>query len=354
MKAPGFWWRPPGLAATLLQPAAYVYGAVAGGRMARPGMRAPCPVICVGNVTVGGSGKTPAALAVASALRDLGRNPAFLTRGYGGSLPGPVQVDPARHAAAEVGDEPLLLARGGITVVARHRPAGASLAVELGADVVVMDDGLQNPSLRKDLALAVFDGAVGIGSGCVLPAGPLRAPMAAQWRRIDVVVVVGAGSAGDAIAAEAARRRLPLLRASLAPDSASAALSGCRVLAFAGIGRPAKFFESCERAGMEVVATRSFPDHHPYPPGELSELLDEAEQRALVPVTTEKDEVRLAGLAASEPRVELVRTLPVTLRFERPETLRAILVDLLAGFADQDGAPGSPRPRRLSTASGET
>ncbi|WP_375458754.1 tetraacyldisaccharide 4'-kinase [uncultured Enterovirga sp.] len=332
MKAPDFWWRPPGLAAACLAPVAFAYGAVAARRMGQEGVRAAVPIICVGNVTVGGSGKTPTAIAVASLLREAGWGPAFLLRGYGGRLAGPVSVDPARHVAGDVGDEALLLARHAQTIVSRDRPAGAAEAVALGAQVIVMDDGLQNPSLAKTLSLAVFDGAVGIGNGRVLPAGPLRAPLRAQWSRIDAVVIVGPGPRGDAFAADAAARTVPVLRAALIPaPEAAASLAGRRVLAFAGIGQPAKFVRTCREAGLEVAATRDFPDHHPFTAPEISDLLDAAERDHLVPVTTEKDEVRLRALAGSEPRLGLIRTLPVTLAFAQPDELRRLLAERLPG-----------------------
>jgi tetraacyldisaccharide 4'-kinase len=173
--------RNPTLTATLLRPAAALYGAVAAARLRRPGVTAEVPVICVGNFTAGGAGKTPAALALAQLLREADHRPAFLTRGYGGRLPGPVRVDPERHGAGDVGDEPLLLARQHPTVVSRDRPAGARLCVEGGASVVVMDDGLQTRRLAKTLSVAVVDGAGGLGNGLCLPAGPLRAPLDAQW-----------------------------------------------------------------------------------------------------------------------------------------------------------------------------
>lgn len=326
MKAPAFWWREAGLASASLAQVAAIWGAVAAHRMARPGARATVPVVCVGNVTVGGSGKTPTAIKLAGLLREIGLSPAFLTRGYGGSLAGPIAVDPARHGSQEVGDEALLLARAAPTVVSRDRPAGAALAVAMGADVIVMDDGLQNPSLAKDLAIAVFDGAVGIGNGRVLPAGPLRAPMAAQWPRIGAVLVIGAGRPGEEIADDARRRGLPVMRASLAPSGeAEAAMAGRRVLAFAGIGRPAKFFETCRSLGMSVEAERSFPDHHPYRVEDVSALLDEAEARGLVPVTTEKDAVRLDALRAAEPRLVLIRTVAIEIAFEDEESALSLL-----------------------------
>ena len=294
--------------------------------MDRAGTRAPVPVICIGNVTVGGSGKTPTAIHVAALLRSMGRSPAFLTRGYGGRLAGPVLVDAARHGFAEVGDEALLLSRHAPTIVSRHRPAGAALAASLGADVIVMDDGLQNPSLAKDLSVAVFDGAVGTGNGLPIPAGPLRAPLGAQWPKIDAVLVLGGGEPGERIAAEAMSRNIPVLRGGLRPDhEAAARLQGRRVLAFAGIGRPEKFFESLGEIGAEVVQTRSFPDHHAYVEREILALLDSAAQATLTPVTTEKDFMRLIGFAATEPRIAAIGLLPVSLVLHEDAPLQPLL-----------------------------
>lgn len=326
MKAPSFWWREPGLASALLSPVSAIWGLVAGRRMAKDGQRGAVPVICVGNVTVGGSGKTPTSLALAALLAAEGRRPAFLTRGYGGSLAGPILVDPARHTSAEVGDEALLLARAAPTIVSRDRPAGAALAAGTGADVIVMDDGLQNPSLAKDVSIAVFDGGVGLGNGRVLPSGPLRAPLSVQWPRIDAVLIAGAGLPGDAVAAAASARGLPVLRAHLEPAAEAAdALDGRRILAFAGIGRPEKFFETCRALGAEIARTRSFADHHVYDAREIAALLDEAEAKALVPVTTEKDAVRLEALRGAEPRLALVRTVPIAMVFEDEAALRALV-----------------------------
>ncbi len=332
MKAPGFWWRAPGLAARSLQPTSLIYGAVAARRMRQPGQRAQLPVICIGNVTVGGSGKTPTAIHIASMLRSMGRRPAFLTRGYGGALAGPLVVDPGHHSPREVGDESLLLARDAPTIVSQDRPAGAALAASLAANAIVMDDGLQNPSLEKDLSIAVFDGAVGTGNGLCLPAGPLRAPLSAQWPQIDAVIVIGPGEAGDAVHTKAIRRGLPVFRGELRPaPAAAAALSGRRILAFAGIGRPEKFFATLRQIGAEVVETRAFADHHPYRLGEVAHLLDAARRQNLVPVTTEKDGVRLAALAAAEPRVSEVRELPVSLSLLQADRLGRLLETTLAG-----------------------
>jgi tetraacyldisaccharide 4'-kinase len=344
MRAPGFWWRtPPSLLAHLLRPPGLLYGAIAGHRMNRPGERAPVPVICIGNLTAGGAGKTPTALMVAGLLRAAGKTPVFLSRGYGGRLAGPVRVE-AHHGAEEVGDEPLLLARSAPTVVSRDRPAGARLAQEAGAGVVVMDDGLQNPSLIKDLALAVVDGATGIGNGLPLPAGPLRAPMSAQWPRIDALLVIGDGSPGDAIAAEASARGKSVLRGRLVPDPAMATrLRGERVLAFAGIGRPQKFFDTLARCGAVVEVARPFPDHHRFSADEVAALRSEASARGLHLVTTEKDAARLAhGEEFRDLKTGLL-TLPVHLEVEDPAALRDELVRRIG--SDREGArPGAGSP----------
>src|SRR5271165_290580 len=215
MREPAFWWRDAGIAARVLAPLAAVYGAVAQARLNRHGRRVAPAVVCIGNLTVGGAGKTPAALTTARMLTRAGELPVFLTRGYGGTLAGPIEVDPARHTAAEVGDEPLLLAHAAPTIVARARVAGAALAT--GASVIVMDDGFQNPALRKDVCLLVVDERRGIGNGRVIPAGPLRAPLAAQLARAHALLLVGRPSRGGDVAAEARKRNLPVFRAQLQP-----------------------------------------------------------------------------------------------------------------------------------------
>ncbi|MEA2873951.1 MAG: tetraacyldisaccharide 4-kinase, partial [Hyphomicrobiales bacterium] len=235
MRAPAFWWKKPGAASALLSPFAAVYGSIAARRLAQPGARAAVPVICVGNPTVGGAGKTPAALAIARLLIAEGEKPMFLTRGYGGRLAGPVMVDPA-HTAIQVGDEPLLLARVAPTVVAEERVSGARLATASGASVIVMDDGFQNPSLIKDLSLLVVDSR-GIGNGRVIPAGPLRAPLEPQLDCASALLIVG--ETDPAIEAAARARGLPVFHGKLEPaPDAVAALRARKVLAFAGLGGP--------------------------------------------------------------------------------------------------------------------
>jgi tetraacyldisaccharide 4'-kinase len=300
MREPGFWWRQPGSTAALLAPLGFAYGAIAAARLRRQGQRAGVPVVCIGNLTVGGAGKTPTALAVAFWLQAVGERPFFLSRGYGGRLAGPVQVALDRDNAADVGDEPLLLARVAPTIVARDRPAGAAAARASGASVIVMDDGFQNPSLAKNFSVLVVDARRGIGNARVFPAGPLRAPLDAQLDRADAILVIGDGTAASAVVQEGTRRAIPIFTGALAPDQASvAALGGQPVLAFAGIADPDKFFSTLAAAGIDVRARRAFPDHHPYRAGEAETLLDQAERDGLVLLTTEKDRARMSGAAAS-------------------------------------------------------
>ena len=330
MREPPFWWRQGGVAAALLAPFAAVYGAVAARRLARPGAKAAVPVVCIGNPTVGGAGKTPAALAVAQMLKAAGETPVFLSRGYGGRLAGPVRVDPAQHRAADVGDEPLLLARAAATIVARDRAKAAQAAVAAGASVIVMDDGFQNPSLAKDFSVLVVDARRGIGNGRVIPAGPLRAPLDGQLDRAQALIVVGEGDVAD-VADQARKRALPVFRARLTPDPALiASLAGKRVLAFAGIGDPEKFFATLRAAGVAVATTRSFDDHHRYTRADAQALCAEAERSGLVLVTTEKDLARMQGDEDAAPLAARSRALPVTLTFDDDAGFRSLLFEQVA------------------------
>ncbi len=330
MRDPAFWWEKPATAAHLLAPAAAIYGAVASRRMTHQGRKAPVPVVCVGNFTLGGAGKTPTAIAVAKSLAAAGRRPFFLTRGYGGKLAGPVRVDGQR--ADLVGDEPLLLARIAPTIVARDRPAGAAAAADAGADVIVMDDGLQNPSLRKDFAVAVVDGRRGIGNGRVFPAGPLRAPVDTQLDCVDAVIVVGGASpAAEAAMKAAAALGLPVLRAELQPDrEAALALAGRPVLAFAGIADPDKFFATLESCGIPAAVRARFPDHHRYTSAELAAILARAEREQLTPVTTEKDMVRMSGDPAAAALLARTAVLPVTMVFADGDPLGPAILSAIA------------------------
>lgn len=325
MREPAFWWRDGGFAAALLNPLGRAYGAVAAHRMTEKGARAGVPVLCVGNFTIGGAGKTPTAIALARILADTGERPFFLSRGYGGHIPGPKLVDAANDFASRVGDEPLLLARVAPTVVARDRVAGAAFARTQGASVIVMDDGLQNPSLAKDLRLAVVDARRGIGNGCVFPAGPLRAPLATQLACADALLVVGDGVAADGIIAQASERGLRILRGRLMPDpAAAAALKGRQVLAFAGIGDPEKFFATAVKAGITVREHRHFPDHHRYTAEDAGELIMQADRNGLALLTTEKDRARMVHQESLAALAARTLTLPVTMVVDEADELRQL------------------------------
>jgi tetraacyldisaccharide 4'-kinase len=307
-------------------PLGALYGAVAAGRMMQPGFDVGIPVLCIGNYHVGGAGKTPATLALVRLLRDMGETPVVLSRGYGGALRGPVNVDTQHHAAADVGDEPLMMAGAVPVVVARDRIEGAALARSRNASVILMDDGFQNPAIVKDASLIVIDAHRGLGNGRVFPAGPLRAPLPMQLARTDALIIVGAGGAADNIAGAVAAQRAPVLRAHLVPDAASVAtLAGQRVLAFAGIGDPAKFFATLRSSGIDLAVEKAFADHHPFSEGEIASLLAQASREGLTPVTTEKDFVRLGAVPGTEAMVPF----KVTMEFDDPAALRKFVTDLL-------------------------
>jgi tetraacyldisaccharide 4'-kinase len=330
MREPAFWWRTAGRAAALLAAASAVYAAVAVRRMRRTGRRVGIPVLCVGNFTLGGAGKTPTALALAKLLAGAGERPFFLSRGYGGRLSGPLQVDPAEHRARDVGDEPLLLAELGPTIVAHDRIAGAEAALAAGASVIVMDDGFQNPTLYKDVSLVVVDARRGIGNRRVFPAGPLRAPLEQQLQQTTAILLIGEGELPADLSAETQSRNIPVFRAKIEADAAAlAALSGFHVLAFAGIGDPEKFFVTLEAAGIAPLVRQAFPDHHRYTPSDAAVLLRRARQEGLTLLTTEKDFVRLAGDEKLAALVAATRSLPVKLVFEDEAALRDWLLPRL-------------------------
>ncbi|MBB4304203.1 tetraacyldisaccharide 4'-kinase [Rhodobium orientis] len=322
-RAPGFWWQKDSLASRALWPVSTLYGAIAGHRMyKRPRLSPGVPVICVGNFTMGGAGKTPVALAVVRMLLAAGKTPAVLTRGYGGRLKGPVLADPEVHTAAHIGDEALLLAGIAPVVVGADRVAGAAMAIEAGADVLVMDDGFQNHSLAKTLSLVVVDAAAGIGNGLVFPAGPLRAPLDTQLQFADAIVAVGAGPVDAELRTIAADYGIPLHAAVLAPEN-GADFEGKRVLAFAGIGRPEKFFESLTACGADVAGT-PFADHHVFTDVEAERLLARAESEGRLLVTTEKDAARMKAAKGAVERLHAAsRVLKVSIDFadEGPKAL---------------------------------
>jgi tetraacyldisaccharide 4'-kinase len=330
MHEPAFWYRPSSWSSLLLMPLGAIYGWVAGQRLQRRGFDAGIPVLCIGNYHTGGAGKTPTVLALTKILRDLGETPVVLSRGYGGRLHGPIKVDPARHVADDVGDEPLMMALTVPVVVARDRIAGVALARSQGASVILMDDGFQNPAIAKDVSLIVIDGDRGLGNGRVFPAGPLRAPLSPQLARTDALIVIGQGGAAGPVAAAIAAQGKPVLRAHLTPDEASlASLRGRRVLAFAGIGDPARFFRTLRACGIEVAAEQTFADHHPFSQTEIENLAAEAKRQGLTLVTTEKDLARLRRAEGVPGWAKDIVPLAVTLTFEDATGLRKFAADRL-------------------------
>jgi tetraacyldisaccharide 4'-kinase len=325
MREPAFWWRNAGLASGLLAPLAALYGAIAARQMAKSSTKADIPVLCVGNFTLGGAGKTPAVIMLAKILKEIGERPCCLSRGYGGSDAGPKLVDAKIDRANHVGDEALLLARVAPTIVARDRVAGAKAVLATGATIIIMDDGLQNPSLAKDFTLAVVDGRRGIGNAAVFPAGPLRAPLDAQLKRCDSLLIVGEASGTRGVVAAA--DKLPVFHGHLVPDpSAITALNNKDVLAFAGIGDPEKFFATLTQAGVAVAQRKPFGDHHRFTGEEAAELAMEAEHDGLTLVTTEKDYARMTGEPELAAFAASVKVLPVTLMIDQADELRALVL----------------------------
>jgi tetraacyldisaccharide 4'-kinase len=330
MREPAFWWHRAGFTAGLLAPLGFVYGAIATKRMATKGASAGLPVLCVGNFTLGGAGKTPTVMMLARMFADAGERPFCLTRGYGGVIAGPKLVDAHTDVAAQVGDEALLLAHVAPTVVARDRVAGAAFARAQGASLIILDDGLQNSSLMKNFTLAVVDARRGVGNKCIFPAGPLRAPLAAQIAQTDGLLVVGDGTGADDVVTHARARDLPVFHGRLAPDPGGlAALKGRSVLAFAGIGDPQKFFATAVEAGFSVAERRAFADHHRYTAEEAAELIMEAEHSGLVLLTTEKDHARMAGEQLLGALATRAHTLRVTMMVEEGDELRQLLTSKL-------------------------
>lgn len=294
----------------------------------KPGSRAAVPVVCVGNFVVGGAGKTPTALALAKIARGRGLQAGFLTRGYGGEEAGPLVVDPASHSPERVGDEALLLAAAAPTVVARDRPAGAAMLADSGVDLIVMDDGFQNPSLAKDLALVAVDSEAGIGNGMVFPAGPLRAPLMAQLRLTDALVIIGDGAEADPLVRAAARAGRMILRARLKPARVKE-WRKAPILAYAGIGRPEKFFHSLADIQAPVARTMAFADHHRYTEDEAERLVAHADAAGLRLVTTEKDLARLSGAGGAVGRLrDRSDAFAVTLEFENSVAVAEMIADV--------------------------
>ncbi|MGE4064580.1 MAG: tetraacyldisaccharide 4'-kinase [Rhodospirillaceae bacterium] len=317
MRAPDFWQTDNPLA-RFLEPFGQIAGSITARRALRPpSVRAGMPVICVGNLTTGGTGKTPVVSSIVRRLQTRGKTPAVITRGYGGQLKGPVRVDPRIHTFEAVGDEALLHARNGATWVSRDRSKAAGPAVADGADVLVMDDGHQHASLAKDLSLIVIDGRTGFGNGRLFPAGPLREPIRSGLARAQAAVVMGEDRLGLAVELS---RVLPVLRAHFVPGPERARLAGERVVAFAGIGDPEKFYHSLVEVGARVSAFHPFDDHYAFDVTDIQPILDEAYSIGAVPVTTEKDAVRLAP-----DQRQQVNVLSADVAWEKPAELDTFL-----------------------------
>ncbi|MFN0262614.1 tetraacyldisaccharide 4'-kinase [Tepidamorphus sp. 3E244] len=342
MQPPAFWnLKKPNLAAHMLSPLGLLYGWAGELRhLVTIPQRPLVPVLCVGNLTLGGAGKTPVAIEIARRLKSDGCTPGFLSRGYGARIVKPVMVDP-KGASASFGDEPLLLARHAKTVCSPDRPAGAQALIDAGCDVVVMDDGFQNPTLAKDLSIVVVDARAGLGNGLVFPAGPLRADLSRQLGRAGGMIVIGEAKDADPHLRMGERRGLVAMRGHIqAEPHAVANLRGKRLVAFAGIGLPEKFFATLSGLELDVVETRVFPDHHVYSLRDAEDLLALADKRDAVLVTTEKDAIRFQ--ASEEPVIARLaaqtQVLPITVGFDRTgaHNLDKLLKSLRANFAPKE------------------
>lgn len=318
-EAPPFWWEEPDWRARALWPFSAVYGLVAGQRLhAARREKIDAPVLCVGNFTVGGTGKTPVAAAMAHAAKRLKLKPGILSRGHGGSFAIPHLVDLHHDSARHVGDEPLILAEHAPVAVTPDRAAGARLLIEQGCDFLIMDDGFQSARIHIDYALIVIDARYGIGNGHIIPGGPLRARLIDQMRFTDAVLRMGEGDAGDATVRAASRAGLPVFEARVRPRKPDA-FAGRRFLAFAGIGHPEKFFDTVAAAGGTVVLSRSFPDHHVFTEEDLQEMAAAARAGELALVTTAKDAARLRnGSGPMKDFLRLVDVLEIEAVFDPP------------------------------------
>jgi tetraacyldisaccharide 4'-kinase len=334
MKAPSFWWqKKPNLLAWFLSPLGAIYGAITARRMGNKKSQTIThqKIICIGNFTAGGAGKTPVAIAIAKALQAKNISVCFLSRGYGGTAKEPLRVDPQVHDSALVGDEPLLLTRVAPTIVSRNRLAGLVLCAATKADIIIMDDGLQNP-LVKDFCIAVVDSEVGIGNGLCVPAGPLRAPLIKQWSYVQAVVFLGRGTGEDALKIQAREKNITILEAELqSPSHIISSLRDKLILAYSGIGRPTKFFDHLTNLGGVIGAKKSFPDHHIFSEADAKILIEQAQSNHMVLFTTEKDHVRLPkndsplGILAARSRI-----VPVEAVFENLDPLILKLEALIA------------------------
>jgi tetraacyldisaccharide 4'-kinase len=327
-KMPSFWRdRDAAQTARLLQPLSRVYSRIVTWRATQPAaVTADCPVICVGNFTLGGSGKTPSVQLVADLLKACGKQPAILLRGYGGTATGPLRVDIMQHNAKLVGDEALLHTHIAPTWVARDRAKGATAILAAGGcGCIVMDDGAQNPKLHKDLVINVIDGGIGFGNQHVFPAGPLREALTPALERTDAVIIIGDDKTHVAsfLKNHPSFGRKPIFQAHVTAAESLDSLLKDTWLAFAGIGRPTKFYDTLRNYGFKLNGTYDFPDHHPYTGKDIKRLAQQAETLQSRLLTTTKDWVRIpAGYQ------HMVEFLPVRLHIEQIDDLTSLLLSI--------------------------
>jgi tetraacyldisaccharide 4'-kinase len=332
-EAPPFWWENADWRALLLTPFSALYGFAAEQRLkSAKSPKIGLPVLCVGNFTIGGGGKTPTVLALAKHALSMGLKPGILTRGYGGSEKGPHLVDETKDSAGHVGDEPLLMAFTAPVVVARNRLKGAELLKRHGCDLIIMDDGFQSARLHADCNLLVVDARRGIGNGHVIPAGPLRAPLLAQMRKTDALLIIGKADRAEPVVRAAARAAKPVFEAEIRWDD-EATIKGRRFLAFAGLADPDKFFDTLQSSGAWVSLTRSFPDHYHYSDEDIQELMQTAETGGLTLVTTEKDAVRFVrGTAAAQKLADSTMVFQIEIAFDEENTASQLIQGTLDRF----------------------
>ena len=332
-ETPPFWFEPAGLKAWLMAPFSLLYSRAAALAMhARPSGGVDVPVLCIGNFVAGGGGKTPTALALAETARRRGFTPGFLSRGYGGKISGPARVELEHHNAADVGDEPLLLARAATTVISSNRLSGAQQLVELGCDFIIMDDGFQNPRLRRDYNLVVVDSRRGIGNGFAIPAGPLRLDLKTQMMKADGVLVVGGDPGADPVIRRTAKGGKPVFLAKLnmiEPER----WKGRALIAYAGIADPFKFFDSLGKAGAKLSLVQPFGDHHYFHDDEIKELINRAKLMGAGLVTTAKDMARLLNMGPEHQKLaDISEVSEVELTFDDEATPARIIAKTVERF----------------------
>lgn len=332
-ETPPFWHQPPGWQAWALSPVSWVYGRAAAWRMNHGALKpVSAPVLCVGNFTVGGSGKTPAAIALAKAAAAQGLKPGFLSRGHGGVVAKPHIIDPLHDSARHAGDEPMLLAEAAPVAVSPDRAAAAELLIGEGCDFLIMDDGFQSRKIAIDHALVVVDARRGVGNGHVIPGGPVRAPILTQMRHVSSLLVMGEGAAADGMIRRAARAGRPVFHARVEPLEPGR-FADRKFVAFAGIGEPEKFYDTLEKTGAWISATRNFADHHSFTDEDLTELNALAAAHDATLVTTAKDAVRLRdGNALARETRERTEVLEIATRFDDASAPGRIIADTLERY----------------------